>query len=63
MLESNNEVIKLESLAELTGFPVELIKKELFKNEEITDGVSLDKLREAMTDYIDATMLESEQIS
>ena len=63
VLESKDEVIKLESLAELTGFPVELIKKELFKNEELTEGVSLDKLRDAMTDYIDATMLEGEQVN
>lgn len=61
MLENNKEidqVVNLESLANLTGFPLEMIKTELFQNEDVTQGVTLNRLRKAMTDYIDATMLE-----
>ena len=37
----DDEVVKLESLAEMTGFPVELIKKELFNGEIETDQISM----------------------
>jgi hypothetical protein len=57
----NEQMVKLESLATLTGFPVELIKKELFNDEEIKEDISLSDLRSAMVDYIDATMLEDEK--
>ena len=57
-LNENEKVVNLESLASLTGFPVEMIKTELFQNEDVTEGVTLDHLRDAMSDFIDATMLE-----
>ncbi|MBC76442.1 MAG: hypothetical protein CME64_10545 [Halobacteriovoraceae bacterium] len=61
MLEKTNqdqELISLESLATLTGFPVKMIKEELFSSEVADEKVSLDELRKAMVSYIDATMLE-----
>lgn len=58
--KENEQVVNLESLASLTGFPIEMIKKELFHNEDVTQGVSLNRLRDAMADYIDATMLEEQ---
>lgn len=51
--------VSLEMLAKLTGFPVELIKEEVFKGQN-TDQVSLDDLRSAMLSYIDSTMLMNE---
>lgn len=61
MLENKNddqEMISLESLADLTGFPVEMIRTELFKSELTEEKITLDELRKAMVSYIDATMLE-----
>lgn len=48
--------VSLEMLSKMTGFPVELIKEEVFKGEN-TDQVSLEELRSAMLSYIDSTML------
>lgn len=48
--------VSLEVLAKMTGFPVELIKEEIFKGES-ADQVSLEDLRSAMLSYIDSTML------
>lgn len=56
--EQQDSLVSLQSLAELTGFPVEMIKKELFTSHEASDQVSLDQLRTAMAAFIDATMLE-----
>ena len=49
--------ISLEALASMTGFPIEMIKEEIFKGESTTD-LSMDELRTAMLSYIDSTMLE-----
>ncbi len=54
-----NGKVSLEVLAKMTGFPVELIKEEIFKGES-TDQVSLEDLRSAMLSYIDSTMLMSD---
>jgi hypothetical protein len=45
----------------LTGFPVDMIKKELFKSSEIngSEEIPLEKLRSAMMSLIDETMLDS----
>lgn len=48
--------VSLEKLATMTGFPVEVIKEELF-NGEADSQISLDDLRSAMLKYIDSTML------
>ncbi len=54
--------ISLTTLAEMTGFPAELIQQELFSSESDTqnDGVSLEDLRKAMLSYIDSAMLINE---
>ena len=54
-LEAKTEKVSLETLSKLTGFPVEMIKDEVF-NGEMGD-VSLDELRSAMLTYIDSTMM------
>jgi hypothetical protein len=48
--------ISLEMLSKLTGFPIELIKEEVFKNQN-SDEVSIEELRAAMLSYIDSSML------
>ncbi len=57
--EEKNGKVSLEMLAKMTGFPVEMIKEEIFKGES-TDQVSLEDLRSAMLSYIDSTMLMSD---
>lgn len=52
----NNGKISLEALATMTGFPIEMIKEEIFKGHGDED-VSLDELRAAMLTYIDSTMM------
>lgn len=54
--------ISLSTLAEMTGFPAELIQQELFSSqaEAENDGVSLEDLRKAMLSYIDSAMLINE---
>jgi hypothetical protein len=52
------ERISLEALASMTGFPIEMIKEEIFKGDAATADLSLDELRTAMLSYIDSTMLE-----
>ncbi len=51
------EKVSLEVLAKMTGFPIELIKEEIFKGENTDAEVSLDDLRMAMLSYIDSTMM------
>jgi len=51
-----NGKISLEALAKMTGFPIEIIKEEIFNGQDDQD-VSLDDLRSAMLTYIDTTML------
>jgi hypothetical protein len=62
MLEVKNsekEMVTLESLSDLTGFPVEMIKTELFNGTDLNeDTISLTQLRTAMMSYIDETMLK-----
>jgi hypothetical protein len=55
--ETQNGKVSLEVLAKMTGFPVELIKEEIFKGQKTDQEVSLDDLRNAMLSYIDSTML------
>lgn len=55
-----NGKVSLEVLAKMTGFPVEMIKEEIFKGQDNDQEVSLDDLRSAMLSYIDSTMLIKE---
>lgn len=52
--------VSLDLLAKMTGFPIEIIKEEVFKGEDLQQ-VSLEALRSAMLNYIDSTMLIEDQ--
>ena len=45
----------LESLSELTGFPVDFIKKELLLDQE---SLSMEDLRKSMVNYLENTAEE-----
>lgn len=47
-MEKQNNV-SMESLSEMTGFPIEFIKKELLISQ---NQVSLDELRRSVLDYL-----------
>jgi len=51
-----NGKISIEALAKMTGFPIEMIKEEIFQGQNDQE-VSLNDLRSAMLSYIDSTML------
>jgi len=51
--EQPKEAISLDSLSQLTGFPVEFIKKELLILDDQT--FTLDQLRSRMLKYLDQT--------
>ena len=58
-----NGKVSLEVLAKMTGFPVEMIKEEIFRGQEAdANEVSLDDLRAAMLSYIDSTMLIKDDV-
>ena len=59
-VDTQNGKVSLEVLAKMTGFPVEMIKEEIFKGQNDQE-VSLEDLRSAMLSYIDSTMLISEE--
>jgi len=58
-VEGKNTV-SLETLSKMTGFPVELIKEELF-NGSSSEQVCLETLRAAMLSYIDSTLLMKDE--
>ncbi len=51
---AGNEVVSLGALAEMTGFPVEYIKRELLLGEENIDGMTMDDLRQKVLAYLDS---------
>jgi len=57
-VNKDSEAVSLDSLSELTGFPVELIKRELFEGQLGEKELNLEDLRAAMMSYIDKTMLD-----
>ena len=57
MNTNKDDKVNLERFAELTGFPLELIRKELFSTKETSGEISLEELRGAMLAYLDSTML------
>lgn len=57
-LEESKEEVKLSALSDLTGFPVDFIKKELMLSEGGTEEVTLNELRSKMLKYLDKTMME-----
>lgn len=55
--------VSLEVLAKMTGFPVDMIKEEIFRGQDADQQeVSLDDLRSAMLSYIDSTMLIKDDV-
>ena len=57
------QTFTLQTLSELSGFPIELIKKELLFSEDLPSDteMSLDELRMAMLKYLDLAMLGDKQ--
>lgn len=55
MENDGTEKVPLESLSELTGFPVEFIKKELLLEDET---LSMNDLRKSMAVYLENTVHE-----
>ena len=57
--DENDNVFTLATFAQMTGFPVELIKKELLLDEHIKDDemIPMSVLREAMVSYLNKSML------
>lgn len=55
---TNGQSVDLSQFADMAGFPVELVKKELMVGTDGSETVSMDELRAAMLKYLDSTMLE-----
>lgn len=51
--EVNEEGVNLATLAELTGFPVDYIKRELLLSDD--QELSMDDLREKVLSYLDSS--------
>ena len=51
---SESEVVSLGTLADLTGFPVDYIKRELFLDGETTEGLSVEDLRAKVLAYLNS---------
>lgn len=53
--EFEGNTVKLTSLSELTGFPLDFVKRELVLQD---DEVSLDQLRGSVLNYLDKAFLD-----
>ena len=51
---SESEVVSLGTLAELTGFPVDYIKRELLLDGETIEGLSVEDLRAKVLAYLNS---------
>ncbi len=58
--KSEDIIVSLQTLSDLTGFPFEVIRKELLLDEKAKaeDEISMQELRELMAKFIDKTMME-----
>lgn len=54
--------ISLEELSKMTGFPSEMIEKELFTGQSADEEISLESLRAAMLNFIDSTLLDEKTV-
>ena len=54
--------ISLEELSKMTGFPAEMIEKELFTGQSSDEEISLESLRAAMLNFIDSTLLDEKTV-
>ena len=51
---ATSEVVSLGNLSELTGFPVDYIKRELLLDGENVDELTLEELRKKVLAYLDS---------
>lgn len=51
---TSETVVSLGTLAELTGFPVDYIKRELLLDGESEEGMSVEELRKKVLAYLDS---------
>lgn len=56
--QDSEQMVNLADFATMAGFPLELVKKELFEKHESSDQVSMSRLREFMIKYLDKTMAQ-----
>jgi predicted HTH domain antitoxin len=54
--------VSLDELSKMTGFPVEMIEKELFVGRTEDEEISLETLRAAMLNFIDSTLLDEKAV-
>ena len=54
-LATNDEVVSLKALAELTGFPVDYIKRELLSGDEEVTEMTMTELRKRVLAYLDSS--------
>ncbi len=54
--------VSLDELSKMTGFPVEMIEKELFIGRSEDEEISLESLRAAMLNFIDSTLLDEKVV-
>jgi hypothetical protein len=54
--------VSLDELSKMTGFPVEMIEKELFVGRTEDEEISLESLRAAMLNFIDSTLLDEKAV-
>lgn len=54
--------VSLDELSKMTGFPVEMIEKELFVGRTENEEISLESLRAAMLNFIDSTLLDDKVV-
>ncbi len=54
--------VSLDELSKMTGFPVEMIEKELFVGRTEDEEISLETLRAAMLNFIDSTLLDEKVV-
>ena len=52
---TSETVVSLGTLAELTGFPVDYIKRELFMEGESEEEMSVEELRKKVLAYLDSS--------
>ena len=51
---TTEEVVSLGALAELTGFPVDYIKRELLAGDEEVTEMTMNELRKKVLAYLDS---------
>ena len=62
-MQNTEERISFESLSQMTGFSVDLIKSELLANEpelDTEEGLKLDELRGLMVKLVNSSLLSED---